>query len=208
MTGAATPETRSGELKTGKRSIGRIAERIVANELEYHGFEVRDLNLEGIAANVDLLAVKGGKVWQVQVKGALFDKRYEDGWWFHYGYCGPEHIVNCEERMFNKAVGAFRADLVVLVCIKSPHEYQCIVLPVEKAEEAAQINLNYAYRTKKKNGTDKKPSVVWMAFYVPETSLEKKQAIQREIDLIQGYMGKWEFDNLVPPSTFLDTATV
>jgi hypothetical protein len=202
------------EVKIGKDSIGRIAERIVANELEFHGFLVRDLNLEGLAANVDLLAVKDGKIWQIQVKGARFDTNYKNGWWFHYGYCKPEHIVNEKEPMFNRSLGSFRADVVVLVCVKSPHEYQCIVLPVGKAEEAAQFNLGYAYRTKKKDGSDKKPNVLYMAFYVPKKgSDERKKAIQHEIDLIkdyrgEDYRGRWDFDNSVVPSTFLSTAAV
>jgi hypothetical protein len=150
------------EAKIAKNSIGRIAERIVANELEFHGFLVRDLNLEGLAANVDLLAVKDGKIWQIQVKGALFDTNYENGWWFHYGYCKPEHISNHKEPVFNRSLGSFRADVVVLVCVKSPHEYQCIVLPVGMAEEAAQFNLNYAYRTKRP-----------ILFTWPSTSLRK-----------------------------------
>ena len=201
------------DVKIGKGSIGRIAERIVANELEFHGFQVRDLNLEDLAANVDLLAVKEEKIWQIQVKGARFDTNFPNGWWFHYGYCKPEHIASNNEPMFNRAKGSFRADVVVLVCIKSPHEYQCIVLPVEKAEEAAQINLSYAYRTKMKDGSDKKPSVVWMAFHVPKTSDEKKEAMQREIEMIKGYLGadgkgRWDFDTSVAPSTFLSRAAV
>ena len=191
------------ELEVGKKGIGRIAERIVANELEFNGFSVRDLNLEGLAANVDLLAVKNGKIWQVQVKGARFDKTHENGWWFHYGFCKPEHITNPREPIFNRSIGSFRADVVVLVCVKSPHEYQCIVLPIEKAEEAAQINLNYAYRTKKKDGSGKKPGVVWMAFYVPKTSDEKKREMEREIELLKGYREKWDFDKTVAPSSFL-----
>jgi hypothetical protein len=49
---------------------GRIAERIVANELEVRGFHVSSLNKDGQLANADLLAAGHGKVWQVQVKGA------------------------------------------------------------------------------------------------------------------------------------------
>ena len=195
------------EAKIGKTSIGRIAERIVANELEFRGFQVRDLSLEGLAANVDLLAVKDGKIWQIQVKGARFDTNYENGWWFHYGYCMPEHIVNNKEPMFNRSQGSFRADVVVLVCVKSPYDYQCIVLPVEKAEEAAQVNLNYAYRTKKKDGSNKKPNVVYVAFYVPtKSSEEKKKAMRLELDLIKDYMGRWDFDKPVASPTFLNTA--
>lgn len=188
-------------MSSDRRATGRIAERIVANELEHNGFLVRDLNLEGLAANVDLLAVKAGKIWQVQVKGAGFDSNYENGWWFHYGYSKPEHIANKNEPMFNRSRGSFRADVVALVCVKSPHEYQCIVLPVEKAEQAAQINLDYAYRTKKKDGTAKRPSVVWTSFYVPErTSDEKKQEIRREQELIRPFQDRWDFDLTVAPS--------
>jgi hypothetical protein len=192
------------ETKIGNESIGRIAERIVANELEFNGFLVRDLNLEGISANVDLLAVKNGKIWQIQVKGSRFDSKFENGWWFHYGYCKEEHIHSKDKRMFNRVDNSFRADVVVLVCFKSPMDYQCLVLPVDIAEKAAQLNLDYAYRTKKKDGSDKKPSVVWMAFYVPErTTDEKKQAIQREIDLIERFKDKWDFDVEVAPSSIL-----
>ena len=35
----------------GKSNVGRITERIVANELEYRGFRVSDLNKEGGSAN-------------------------------------------------------------------------------------------------------------------------------------------------------------
>jgi hypothetical protein len=103
--------------------------------------------------------------------------------------------------MFNRVSSSFRADLAVLVCVKSPREYRCIVLPIDRAEEAAQINLDYAYRTRKKDGTAKKPSVVWTSFYVPEkTSDEKKQEIRREQDLIRPFEDKWDFDIAVAPS--------
>lgn len=195
------------EAKIGKDNIGRIAERIVANQLEFNGFLVRDLNLEGLAANVDLLAIKNGKVWQVQVKGSRFDSDFENGWWFHYGYCKEEHIHSKDERMFNRVGNSFRADVVVLVCVKSPKDYRCLVLPVNVAEDATQLNLDYAYRTKKRDGSDKKPSVVWMAFYVPErTTEEKKRAIQREIDLIKGFEDKWDFDFEVAPSSILSVS--
>ena len=36
-----------------KQNVGRIAERIVSNELEARGFRVSDLNKEGAAANAD-----------------------------------------------------------------------------------------------------------------------------------------------------------
>jgi len=42
-------------------NVGRIAERIVANELEAYGFRVSDLNKDGMAANADLVAISRGR---------------------------------------------------------------------------------------------------------------------------------------------------
>jgi hypothetical protein len=59
-----------GEEAISRWNVGRIAERIVSNELEFRGFRVSDLNSAGLSANADLLAAGHGKVWQIQVKGA------------------------------------------------------------------------------------------------------------------------------------------
>lgn len=118
---------------------------------------------------------------------------YENGWWFQYGYCKNDHIQTSDAKMFNRVTSSFCADIVVLVCVKSPREYQCVVLPVEVAEKAAQINLNYAYRTKKRDGSEKKPSVVWTAFYIPKTTPEKREQMEREQKLIKPYIEKWDF---------------
>ena len=48
-----------------KKNVGPVAERIVSNELEFHGFRVSNLNKEGISANADLIAVKDGIPYQV-----------------------------------------------------------------------------------------------------------------------------------------------
>ncbi len=66
---------------------------MIANELEAQGFSVRDLNLEGVAAHADLLAVKNGHIWLIQIKGAGCSGQYpNNGWWFHYGSleCGSK----------------------------------------------------------------------------------------------------------------------
>jgi hypothetical protein len=72
-----------------RHNVGRIAERIVSNELESRGFQVSDLNKEGTSANADLLAAKDGKTWQIQVKGAT-----EGGssWCVNYGFCQQEAV--------------------------------------------------------------------------------------------------------------------
>jgi methanogenic corrinoid protein MtbC1 len=41
-------------MQISQGDVGRIAERIVANELEARGFRVSDLNSDGTAANADL----------------------------------------------------------------------------------------------------------------------------------------------------------
>ncbi len=130
-----------------KTNVGRIAERIVSNELEYHGFRVSDLNKESTSANADLLAVKDGKPWQIQVKGSTDD----DGTWFGYGYCTDE-IIKGPDTMFNRTKSFYKAEIVVLVSVKTPKEYSCVVLPVTIAEEAAQINLAREFRTTRKDG--------------------------------------------------------
>lgn len=173
-----------------KGNVGRIAERIVANELEYRGFTVRDLNLEGLAANVDLLAVKGGSAWQIQVKGSSYELKYpNNGWWFQYGYCGVEHIQSSGANMFNRKPGSFKATIVALVCVRSPDEYQCIFLPVEIAEEAAQINLDYGVRTKKPNNEVKKPGKAYFDFYpVNARTQARQEGIRREQDLLRPFL--------------------
>jgi hypothetical protein len=179
----------------GKGNVGRIAERIVANELEYRGFRVSDLNKEGLSANADLLAVRDGRAWQIQVKGASFETAYLNGWWFSYGYCSEDIIKDRSLRMFNRATAFYRAEIVVLVCVKAPMEYHCLVLPVERAEEAAQMNLDYAYRTKKRDGSTKKPNKVWVGLrYVPNTKdAVKKASMEAEREFIEPFIDKWDF---------------
>jgi hypothetical protein len=182
-----------------KENVGRIAERIVANELEARGFQVRDLNLEGIAANVDLLAVKNGKAWQIQVKGSTYDQNYEEhGWWFQYGYCTEAHIQNPSAVFFNRSGGTFQAEIVVFVCIKTPRNYKCIVLPVEVAEEAAQLNLGL-FRMKKADGSEHKPGKAWFSLYSTKARTEERQALlNRELNLIMPFEERWDFDERNP----------
>jgi hypothetical protein len=77
-------EDEMGPVGINRGNVGRIAERIVSNELEYRRFRVSDLDKEGTSANADLLAARDGEAWQIPVKGATEDY---DGTWFGYGYC-------------------------------------------------------------------------------------------------------------------------
>ena len=178
-----------------RMNVGRIAERIVANELEAHGFLVRDLNLEGLAANVDLLAGKNGQMWQIQVKGCTYDATHErNGWWFGYGFCTEEHIHNCDAPFFNRRAGSFHADIVVLVCVKTPKDYQCVVLPIGVAETAAQTNLAL-FRMKKHDGSDHKPGKVWFSFYPTKARTpDRQKLLDRELELLAPFKDKWDFE--------------
>jgi hypothetical protein len=183
-------EEEMSEIGVNQKNVGRIAERIVANELEYRGFRVSDLNKEGTSANADLLAAKAGKTWQIQVKGATEGNA---GWWFNYGYC-DEDIIRKKKPMFNRQEGFYEAQFVALVSVKSPAEYACLVLPVKVAEEAAQINLNHGFRTPKKDGTPKKPGKMWCDLdYVPKTKdTSKRNSMEREQEILKPYRDKWD----------------
>ncbi|HEY4359372.1 MAG TPA: hypothetical protein VGN17_00285 [Bryobacteraceae bacterium] len=176
-----------------KQNVGRIAERIVSNELEYRGYRVSDLNKEGTSANADLLAAKDGQTWQIQVKGST----EENGWWFGYGQCTDLTMAG-EEPMFNRHSASkffYKAEVVVLVSVKSPVDYRCLVLPVDIAEQAAQINLDWAFRTPRlKDGLPKKPGKVWVSVdWVPKTADAAIARLrQSEVDLLTPYRDRWE----------------
>jgi hypothetical protein len=171
-----------------KTNVGRIAERIVSNELEYHGFRVSDLNKEGTSANADLLAVKDGKPWQIQVKGSTDD----DGPWFGYGFCTDE-IIKGPDPMFNKSKSFYIAEIVVLVSVRAPKEYSFLAAPFAIAEKAAQINLAREFRTNRKDGKPKQPGPVWMAFYMPPRlpDGDRKASIVKEQELLKPYLDNW-----------------
>jgi hypothetical protein len=134
------------------KNVGRIAERIVANELEFRGFRVSDLNKEGTSANADLLAVSPGRTLQVQVKGATNGPK--DRWWIGYGACN--------EQVFNRRESFYKANYVVLVAVRSPQEYSCIVLPIREAERAAQMHLDAGYRLPTRTGQPRKPHKMYI----------------------------------------------
>jgi hypothetical protein len=176
----------------GKQNVGKIAERIVANELEASGFLVRDLNLEGISANADLLAIKDGHVWQIQVKGSSYeenDRENYNGWWFQYGYCTEEHIRDKNSKMFNRAKNPLKADCVAMVCVRSPFEYAYLLMPVEIAEIGAQMNLDYGFRPNKEDGESHRPAKVSISFYEKKSRIERiRDGLKREQELLKPYL--------------------
>src|SRR4051794_4527631 len=80
--------------------------------------------------------------------------------------------------MFNRRESFYKADFVILVAVRFPNEYQCIILPVEKAERAAQLALERDYRRPKADGEVKKPDKVWLT--LDDSTREKTNTLHNE----------------------------
>lgn len=188
-----------------KSNVGRIAERIAMNELEARGFHIIDLAYTSKTfANVDFIASKGGQSFNVQVKGSSVyagDRRA-----VHYGFCTEGHISN-DAPMFNgKTAAALRADVVVLMGVRSPTDYWAVVLPVERAEEAAQLNLSAYYRLPKANGDSRKPGKVWIELDRSSAARKAETAEKvRERELLLAHLDAWDLAG-PPGSDQLDKA--
>jgi hypothetical protein len=99
---------------------------------------------------------------EVQVKGSA-NNDSDSPWWVGYGFCSEAIIAKQNnETMFNRRSSFYRASHVILVAVRSPKVYSCVVLPVGVAEEAAQLNLDRDYRTPTREGKPKKPNKVWV----------------------------------------------
>jgi hypothetical protein len=81
---------------------------IVANELEFNGFRVTDLNKGGISENADLLAAHDGECLQIQVKGASERKNNKgrEDWWVQYGYADSD-TAGKKKPAFNQVSGFY-----------------------------------------------------------------------------------------------------
>ena len=180
------------DMKIERSNVGKIAERIVMNELEFRGYRGTDLNKDGLSANADLLATRRGRVWQVQVKGAT-NEGYKD-WWVQLGH-NTQDIINRTARMFNRRNSFYSADLVVLVAVRSPREYRCFVLPVLKAERLAQICMDRGYRTARLDGGKKQPGKIWLWVGPRPKERPRTRDIQkmmmRERKILCAYEDRW-----------------
>ena len=173
-----------------QKNVGRLAERIVANELEWRGFRVSDLNKEGLSPNADLIAAGHGKLWQIQVKGTSNNERR---WGVQYGHCTTA-IIEKHEKMFNKTDSFYKADFVVLVAVRAPNDYCCIVLSTEDAERAAQLNLDRCYRTLTQKGEKRKPHKMWVHLE-PTDKIRDRHLIEKEREILRKGQGAWEILN-------------
>ena len=189
-------------ISINKHNVGRIAERIVSNELESRGFRVSDLNKEGTSANADLLAAKDGKTWQIQVKGATYDNDYDNGWYVNYGFC-DDAIIDGQKEMFNVANSFYKAEIVVLVCVRELRVYRCVVFPLKVAREAAALNLNYAYRPLNSDGSRKKPNRVSVSLgYIHKPRDASQLPLrEKEQELLTQFEDNWDFEDTATPSS-------
>ncbi len=175
-----------------KHNIGKIAERIVMNELEYHGYRATDLNKDGLSANSDILAVKNGKTWQIQVKGAT--NKAKDRWWIQYGHCN-EKTINKESAIFNSKDSFYIADYVALVAIKKPSDYRVFIMPTEMAERAAQMNMDRYYRKPKvSDGGIRKPGKIWVNIEGTDRERQKDLLLDKEREILQSSENKWDLN--------------
>jgi hypothetical protein len=179
-------------ININSKNVGRIAERIVSNELESRGFRVSDLNKEGTSANADLLTVKDGKTWQIQVKGAT---KGESGWWVNYGYAYQE-TIDGTKKLYNSVESFYRAQVVVLVSVESASEYKCIILPVDEAESAAQLSLDHSFRVPNRNGSKKKPGKLWahVDYIAKVRDKSRLPALNAEQAILKKYIDNWDID--------------
>jgi hypothetical protein len=136
------------------------------------------------------LQPRNGATWQIQVKGATAQGEY----WFGYGHC-TDAIIAGDEKLFNRKSSSFyEAEIVVLVCVKSPKEYECLVLPVEIAEKAVQINLDSYFRVSKRNGDSHKPGKVWVSLdWIRKSKDASRKALyDAEQELLKPYRNNWD----------------
>ena len=84
---------------------------------------------------------------------------------------------------------------MALVAVKSPSKYRIFVLPVEKAEEAAQLNLDRYYRQpRKRDGGVRKPGKIWIL--VEESSRDRVQdpLLDKEREILQKSENVWKLE--------------
>jgi hypothetical protein len=95
--------------------------------------------------------------------------------------------------MFNRRTGHYRADYVVLVAVNTPRDYCCVVLPIDAAERAAQLDLDKSYRTPRKDGQPKKPNKVWIDLVPnPKELSQTTEMCREEREILQLYRDNWD----------------
>jgi hypothetical protein len=176
-----------------KQNIGKIAERITMNEFEFNGYRATDLNKDGLSPNADILVVKNGKAWQVQVKGSA--NKPTEPWWINYGYCDQSMIQDRSAQAFNKRSDSYyRASHIAFVAARSPSQYRCLIVPVATAEMAVQLALDRSYRQpRKRDGGQYKPGKMWVS--IEPSSRTNSERMEGERKLLLPFENHWELES-------------
>lgn len=181
-----------------QKNVGRIAERIAMNELEARGFHIIDLAYTSRTfANVDFIASKGGRSFNVQVKGSSVPMGKRRA--IHYGYCVGAQVDGSMPVFNGKTDAALRADSIILMGVRSATDYWASVLPVERAEEAAQLNLNQYFRLPKADGSPRKEGKMYVEI---DASPNARKLVHpeksKERELLIAHLGAWELVHSAP----------
>jgi len=136
-----------------RQRIGKIGERVVADELLSRCWLVKNLNQEQTNfPNCDLEIQKSGIKKLVQVKVCR-----EFGW-ISAGGVNPK--VCAGGPIFNRIEGAPKADFILcltpvrkIMSGSIPEKWRFFVLPVSVAENAFRININAYFNGTKKDGS-------------------------------------------------------
>lgn len=181
-------------MEINSKNVGRIAERIAMNEMEARGFHIIDLAyMSKTSANVDFIASKNGKSYNVQVKGASNPAiSASSRWWVQYGYCDEEIIARRCSAFNRKSDFALKADIIVLLAVNSPSTYRAIVLPIDVAEQAAQLNMDGYYRQDKPTGGQRKPGKLWTDLEAALKPRKHKPIKDQERALLMKHEDAWE----------------
>ncbi|MFO6448706.1 hypothetical protein ACLBKU_16355 [Erythrobacter sp. NE805] len=175
----------------GSRNVGRISERIAMNELEARGYAIIDLAyVSKTIANVDFIASKGGKSFNVQVKGTSLQDGDKPA--VQYGFCTAETIAGASTFFNRRDDAALSADVVILLAVYSPSKYRAIIMPHEVAERAAQINLSRYYRRPRLDGGTRQPGKVWLALEGAKNPRKSDPEQDEERGLLLEYENRWE----------------
>jgi hypothetical protein len=101
--------------------------------------------------------------------------------------------------LFNRRSSFYKASHVILVAVRCPNIYSCVVLPVAVAEEAAQLNLDRDYRTPTRQGKPKKPSKVWIELE-PRPKARTSEPFTKEREMLASYRDDRGWEHLLAPA--------
>ncbi len=97
--------------------------------------------------------------------------------------------------MFNRVAGSFyRADMVALVAVRTPNEYRVVMLPLAQAEDAAQSNLDHAFRTPTLSGNKRSPDAkAWVSLdRIPNVrDAARLPILEAEAQILAPYIDNW-----------------